>query len=125
MSITRVQGNSVNSTGTTTSQAVTLGAGVTQGNLLVAAVATGNNATTLTGPTGWTQGTINQPAGSTATIETSIWNLVVAAANAGHTSWTWTLSASHTVYICIEERNATLGCPSNPVDVSANGATVG
>src|SRR5260221_411994 len=125
MSITRVQGNSVNSTGTTPSQAVTLSSGVTQGNLLVCAVSCGNNATTLTGPTGWTQAIINQPAGTNATIETSIWYLVVTAGAAGQTSWTWTLSASHTMYLCIEEWSATLGWPVNPVDVSAKGDTVG
>src|SRR5216683_6678021 len=123
MSITRVQGNSVSSTGIVTSQAVTLGSGVTQGNLLIAAVATGNNATTLTGPSGWTQvpGALNQPAGSNATIETGFWFLVVDAGHAGGTSWTWTLSASHTAYICIEEWNATGGWPANPVDVVALG----
>src|SRR5216684_990447 len=125
MSITRVQGNQVNSTGIVTSQAGTLGSGVAQGNLLIASVATGNNATTITGPSGWTQVTINQPAGTNATIETSIWYLIVDSGHAGGTSWTWTLSASHTVYICIEEWNATGGWPANPVDVSANGDTVG
>ena len=125
MAITRVQGNSVNSAGLVTSQAITLGVGVTLGNLLVVSVATGNNGITLTGPAGWTQVTINQPNGALATIETSIWYLVVAAGQVGQTSWTWTLSAAHTVYICIEEWHASTSWPANPVDVSANGDTAG
>ena len=125
MSITRVQGNSVNSAGLVTSQAVTLGVGVTLGNLVVVSVACGDNATTITGPAGWTQATINQPNGALATIATSIWYLVVAAGQVGQTSWTWTLNNSHSMYLCIEEWNATNGWPASPVDVSANGDTAG
>lgn len=125
MSISRVQGNSVNSAGTVTSQAITLSTGITQGNFVVATVATGNNATTFTGPSGWTQVVINQPAGSSATIETSIWYLVVSAGQAGQTSWTWTLSASHTAYICIEEWSSTSGWLASPLDQTAQGDTSG
>lgn len=125
MTITRVQGNQVNSAGTGTSQAVTLGSGITQGNLVVAAVACGSNNTTITGPSGWTQGPFNQPAGSNATIETNIWYMVVSAGHAGETSWTWTFGASHTMYICIEEWSATNGWQASVVDKTANGDTVG
>lgn len=127
MSITRVQGNSINSSTAVTSQAVTLPSGVTAGNLVVASVACGSNNTTITGPSGWTQATINQPAGSSATIETSIWWAIVGAGGvtAGQTSWTWTFSAAHTVYICIEEWSSSYGWPSSPVDASANGDTAG
>jgi hypothetical protein len=125
MSITRIQGNQVNSSGSVTSKAVTLPSGIKKGNLVVAAVGCGNNATTITGPAGWTLVTINQPAGANATIEDSIWFLVVADAQVGQTSWTWTLSASHTMYIRIQESHSDNGWPVNPVDVFANGDTVG
>ena len=77
MSIARVQGNQVNSSSSVTSQTITLPSGITLGNLVVACVATGNNATTFTGPSGWTQAVVNMPAGDSATIETSIWYMVV------------------------------------------------
>lgn len=125
MSISRVQGNEVNSGGSVTSQAVTLSSGITQGNLAVASVACGSNVTTITGPSGWTQAVINQPAGSNATIETSIWSMVVPAGHAGETSWTWNFSASHSVYICIEEWNSTTGWMASPVDQTVQGDTSG
>jgi hypothetical protein len=125
MTITRVQGNSVNSSGSVSSQAVTLPSGVTLGNLIVASVATGSNNTTFTGPSGWTQAVINQPAGASATIETSIWYLVVAAGQVGQTSFTWTLSASHSAYICISEWSSTTGWQASPVDVAVVGDTAG
>jgi hypothetical protein len=125
MTITRVQGNEVNSSTATTSQAITLGSGITQGNLVVAAVASGGNTTTITGPSGWTQAVINQPAGSNATIEASIWYLVVGSGQAGQTSWTFTFSASHTVYLCISEWSATNGWQASPLDVTATGDTSG
>jgi hypothetical protein len=123
--ITRIQGNSVNSSGTGTSQSITLGSGILQGNLVVAAVACGSNNTTITGPSGWTQATINQPAGASATIETSIWYMVVPSGHAGETSWTWTFSASHSMYICIEEWSVNNGWQTSPVDKTANGDTSG
>jgi hypothetical protein len=125
MTITRVQGNQVNSAGTGTSQAVTLGSGITLGNLVVAAVACGSNNTTITGPSGWTQATINQPAGASATIETSIWYLIVDAGHAGQTSFTFSFSSSHSMYICISEWSATNGWQASPVDKTANGDTSG
>lgn len=125
MGITRVQGNSVNSGSLVTSQTVTLGGGIKKGNLVVASVAVGNNTTTISGPTGWTEVTYNQPNGSSATIATSIWYLVVSSSQAGQTSWTWSLNHAHSMYICISEWNATNGWPANPVDVSANGDTIG
>ena len=126
MTITRVQGNQVNSAGVVTSQAITLGSGVTLGNLLVVAVGDGSNVTSITPPDGsWTQVTINQPAGASATIEAAIFYLVVDSGHAGATSWTWTFSASHTAYLCMEEWSASTGWPANPVDVSANGDTIG
>lgn len=123
VNITRVQGNSVNSAAATTSQAVTLGAGITLGNLVVASVASGDNATSITGPSGWTQAVINQPNGASATIETSIWYLLVDAGHAGQTSFTWTFGASHTVYICIEEWNASRGWQTPVLDKTAQGNT--
>jgi hypothetical protein len=124
MTITRVQGHAVTSAAAT-SLAGTLTTGVTSGNLLVAAVSCGSNTTTFTGPTGWTQATINQPSGVSDTQETSIWWAIVGSGglSAGSTSWTWTLSASHNPYICIEEWNSTTGWVASPVDKTANGET--
>ena len=125
MAITRRQGNTAASSGSVTTQAVTLPSGVLQGNLLVCAVAIGNNATTITAPdASWTQSVLNQPAGSNATIEAGIWYLVVDAAHAGQTSWTWTGSVAHSMFLCISEWSATNGWPSNPLDVSASGDTI-
>jgi hypothetical protein len=91
---------------------------------VVATVACGGNDTTFSGPSGWTQATFNQPAGS-ATIETSIWYLIVDAGRAGQTSWTWTIGVSHSMYICIEEWTATNGWQVSVVDKTANGNTSG
>lgn len=125
MSITRIQGQATNPTGLSTSFTAGLSSGVQRGNLLVASVAVGNNATTITGPSGWTAGPLNQPNGSNATIETSLFYFVVGAGQVGQTSWTWTLSASHTCYINIEEWHSSNGWPSNPLDVTAQGDTAG
>jgi hypothetical protein len=122
MTITRVQGHATVSAAAT-SLAGTLPSGVTQGNLLVATVSSGNNTVTFTGPSLWTQATINQPSGGSATLDTSIWWTVVSAGQAGATSWTWTLSSSHNPYICIEEWHSTTGWLASPVDVTANGDT--
>lgn len=126
MTITRVQGNQANSpNSTSTSLAVTLSSGITQGNLVVAAVACGNNATSITGPSGWTQAVINQPAGANALIETSIWYMVVPAGHAGETSWTWTFGSAHSLFICIEEWSSTTGWMNSPVDQTVQGDTSG
>jgi hypothetical protein len=126
MSISLVQSNQANSpNSTSTTQAVTLGSGITQGNLVVAAVACGNNATTITGPSGWTQAIINQPAGASALIETSIWYMVVTGGHAGETSWTWTFASAHSLFVCIEEWSSTTGWMASPVDQTVQGDTAG
>lgn len=126
MSISLVQSNQSNSpNSTSTSLAVTLGSGITQGNLVVAAVACGNNATTITGPSGWTQSVINQPAGANALIEASLWYMVVPSGHAGETSWTWNFSAAHSLFICIEEWSSTTGWMASPVDQAVQGDTAG
>src|SRR5258707_12890458 len=50
---------------------------------------------------------IRRPPRSTLFPYTTLFRsyLIVDSGHAGGTSWTWTLSASHTVYICIEERS--------------------
>lgn len=125
MTISRVQGQATNPTGYNTRWTGSVANGVAQGNLVVAHVTVGNNATTITGPTGWSLATQNQPAGSNATIETSIWWTVVSASQAGQKQWVWTLNQSHTVYIEIVEFNSTNGWPTNPLDKVASGDTVG
>jgi hypothetical protein len=122
MAITRIQGNSVNSAGSVVSQVVTLPVGIANGNLIVVAVGVGINATTITPPdAAWKQATINLPAGASATIETALFYLVVNSAHTGQTTWTWNFSASHTVYICIEEWNTPYGWYDTPVDQIASG----
>ena len=126
MSISRVQGASAASSGSVTTQAVTLASGVTQGNLVVLALADGNNATAITAPDGsWIQAVFNQPAGSNATIEAGLWYLLVDASHAGQTTWTWTGAAAHSMFLCISEWSATNGWASSPVDVTAQGDTAG
>lgn len=124
MSITRVQGQATASSGTVTSLAGTVGSGVTLGNLLVAAVTTGNNANAVTAPSGWTQASFNQP-NSPANCETGLWYLVVDAGHAGLTSFTFTFNSSHNSYIIIEEWSATNGWVASPVDQTAVGNTAG
>ena len=125
MTVTRVQGNQASAGSNVTTLTVTLAAGITQGNLVAVAAATGNNTTTISGPSGWAQAVINQPAGASAAIETSIWWIVVSAAQAGQTSWIFTLSAAHSEFLCIEEWNASSGWPASPVDQTAQGDTAG
>jgi hypothetical protein len=124
MSITRVQGQATASASTTTSQAATVGSGVTLGNLLVAAVSTGAIGNSVTPPTGWTQAVFNQP-NSPANDETGLWYIVVAAGQAGSTSFTFTFGSAHNVYIIIEEWSATNGWNASPVDQTAVGNTAG
>jgi hypothetical protein len=127
ISPTPVQSNHANTSSAGTSFTITLPSGITLGNLIVITITVGSNTTTLTPPDGsWQMVPChNQPAGTNALVDASIWYLVVDSAHAGQTSWTWQLSASHTSYVCIEERNATNGWQVNPVDVSAMGDTVG
>lgn len=123
MAITRIQGQVTTSSGTTvTSLAATLAGAPTAGNLLLAAVMVANNATAITPPTGWTQAVINQP-GTGASIEVA-WFWRVAQAGDG-TSYTFTLSAAHTLVIALSEWHATNGWPASPLDQTAVGDTVG
>lgn len=124
--ITRVQSNMIASTGTVTSQAVTLGSGVTNGNLLVASVTSGSNATSVTPPTGWTQASFNQPGGA-ANCETGVWWAIVGSGGvtAGTTSFTFTFGAAHNVYIGIMEWKSATGWQASPVDGTATGNASG
>ncbi len=124
MTITRVQGNAVASSGAVTSQAGTLSTGVAQGNLLVAAVTTGAIGNAVTPPSGWAQAVFNQPS-SPANDESGLWYLVVDAGHAGGTSWTFSFGSSHNVYIIIEEWSSSTGWSASPVDQTAVGNTAG
>ena len=122
---TLVQSNQVNNSSAVSSQAITLSSGIKLNNLVVACVEVGSNVTTVTAPSGWTQAVINQPAGSNATIQTAIWYLVVGSAQAGQTSWTFNLSAAHTVGITISEWNSSTGwLLPGPLDQVARGDIV-
>ncbi len=103
---------------------ITLGSGAVRGNLLVACVAAASNTSAIAGPSGWTRAVFNQPAGTDATVEASIWWLVVSAAQAGQTSWTFTTSPSVAMAITISEWRSSTGWPDNPVDQVALGDVV-
>jgi len=117
-----VQSHATVASGTVTSLAGTLPSGVTAGNLLVAAVTSGGQGTAITPPSGWSQAAFNQP-NSPANCETGIWFIVVTAAMAGQTSWTFTQAAAHNFYIELEEWFSSSGWPTNPLDQSAIGDT--
>lgn len=123
MTITHVQSHGVTPTGAQTSLVGTLPSGVTLGNLLVAVVAVANNVTTITPPSGWTQAVINQPSGTSATIELAIFWKVVGSGDAGSTSFTFTLGTARNCVIGMQEWSATNGWSANPVDQTAQGDT--
>jgi len=124
MTITRVQQNTVASSGMVTSQAITLPIGVTQGNLLVVAIQTGIHPTlpTITPPdASWVQAALNIPVTNAADIQVGIYFLLVDGTHAGGNSWTWTLSALHSTLLAIQEWSAPLGWPASPLDKTAVG----
>lgn len=124
MSISLVQtSNNSTGTGTATSLTGTLPTGVKQGNLLVCTLSTGNNTQTFTGPAGWTSAVLNMPGGSNETVSSAIWYLVVDASHAGETSWTWTISATHSIALTLYEWSATNGWITSVVDKTAQGDT--
>ena len=124
MSISRVQGNTATA-GSVTSFAITLGAGVTLGNLVVVAIGVNKASDTITAPdSSWHQAAFNNPAGTNAP-EIAIWYMIVDASHAGGTSWTWTLGTANASRSCIEEWHATNGWPASPVDSTAVGDTSG
>ncbi len=80
MTITRVQQNTVASSGMVTSQAITLPIGVTQGNLLVVAIETGIHSVqpTITPPdASWVQAALNVPVTNAADIQVGLYFLLV------------------------------------------------
>ncbi len=124
MTITRVQQNTVASSGMVTSQAITLPIGVTQGNLLVVAIETGIHSVqpTITPPdASWVQAALNIPVTNAADIQTGLYFLLVDGIHAGGNSWTWTLSALHSTLLSIQEWSAPLGWPASPLDKTAVG----
>lgn len=124
VAVTSVQSNVVSPSGVATTMTITLTSGIIQGNLVVACVACGNNADTITPPdASWQQAVINQPSGSSATIEAAVFYLLVDGSHAGQTSWTFSFSASHTNYITIREWNSSTGWQARPVDQTAQGDT--
>src|SRR6266568_4769969 len=125
MAITRVQGLATSTGSNVTSFTSTITNGIKQGNLIIAAVATGNNTTNFTPPdTSWKLAAFNQPVGGSATIGTAIWYLVVDSQHAGLTTFTWRLSAAHSVFVCMEELSAAYGWYDVPLDMVAFGDTV-
>jgi hypothetical protein len=124
--INKVQSTMIASTGAVTSQVVTLGNGVGSGNLLIATISTGNNATSVTPPAGWSQAVFDQPGGS-ANCETGIWWAIVGSGgvSAGTNSFTFTFSAAHNIYIDLSEWNSNTGWQASPIDQTAKGNTAG
>jgi hypothetical protein len=127
VTFTKVQSNMLASSGATTSQAATLGVGVTSGNLLVAAVSTGANNTTVTPPTGWSLAVQNNPTSGTNNDNTGLWWAIVGSGGvtAGTTSFTFNFGSSHNVYIELMEVNSSTGWQASPVDVTAVGNVAG
>ena len=120
---TSVQANSIASSGSVTSLAVTLGSGITQGNLLAACFGFNSTATTITPPDGsWAQAGPTEAAGSTFPTG-SLWYLAVDAAHAGQTSFTWTISTAHAAMLTIREWNSSAGWASSPLDAAGGQTT--
>lgn len=111
--ISSVQSNTVDNPATA-NPAVTLPTGVTLGNLLIAILSV-NSAATVTPPAGWNLGVLSQPTGS-PNIEAVMFWKVVDAGEAGNTSWTFGLGASHASMVYISEMHNSLGWPVTPLD---------
>lgn len=113
MSITPVQSNGVGSLSTESSMTLTLPAGVTAGNLLVASVAVASSVT-ITPPAGWTALTsaAESAAGSPAMVQ---WFWMIPSTS-GATTFTFTFSAAHSATLGIMEWASSTGWPAAPFD---------
>ena len=103
-----------------TSETVTLGSGITAGNLLTVVVAYAANATvTITPPSGsWAQDAIIQ---STVYATGAIFRLNVGSAQAGQTSWAFTYSGTaHNGVLIAAEWHSTTGWLASPLDKTAS-----
>jgi hypothetical protein len=113
-SFTIVQHAAVAASGTVTSQAITVPAGVQQGNLLVINAGEGSNLGTISPPSGWSTAYnvlgAQQPAGSAEFYK------VVDSATAGQKSWTVTLSTAHSLTLSFMEINAAHGWQPTVLD---------
>jgi len=117
MSITRVQANQNTAASLVTTVTVTLASGVTLGNLIVVCMSWGIATESVTPPDGsWANGALLN--GATGIQSSSIYYLVVDAAHAGQTSWTWTVSTAAKIAITVVEWNSSNGW-SAPLDQSA------
>ena len=124
MAITPVQSVKGDSGGSLVStQSATFSSGVTQGNLLIAAFAVGNNTMTYTTPSGWSVADQNIPGGNNPTASTAIFYILVDATLAGTTTFSFDLSSAHSTVLQLTEWNATNGWQTNPLDVTAQGDT--
>src|SRR6266568_3190460 len=122
MAIFRVQGNAL--AGHAATSTITLPAGIRAGSLVVAGVSIGANATPITPPDGsWQRAAYLELAGGNS-AENAIYYLLVDAAHAGQTSWTWTIPVSHTLNLYISEWRSTAGWPASPVDQVAVSSAV-
>lgn len=119
MSISRVQ-SQVNHVTTSTSNSVTMSAGVTQGNLLIAGIATAAVGQTWTPPSGWTSvGNVSQ---GTA-IETAMYYIVVTAGLAGTTSFSFSYTVSSNSSLFVAEWSSTSGWQASPLDQSTTASS--
>jgi hypothetical protein len=96
---------------------VTLPAGITSGNLIVACIAAGNNTATIIPPdNSWCQAVLSQGG---AAEETGIWYLLADPVHAGQSTWTFTVSVPCPVYIIIREWQSANGWANPPLDMAA------
>src|SRR5712692_8887835 len=106
------------------SKTMTLGSGVTQGNLLIASVMYGGNTSYIYPPSSdWKLAVTDKPAGLNATITTSIYYAVVTPAMAVQTSWTFIIGASFTMAVVMSEFWSYTGWIPSPLDKTARGNT--
>jgi hypothetical protein len=116
VSVTIVQSNSVTASAAWTSKAITLASNPTLNNLLVVWFGEGSNLGTMGAPSGWSSAVTRLDA--TGTSGAGIFYAIVNSTIAAQTSWTFTLSASHSGALAIAEISAPSGWAATPLDVT-------
>jgi hypothetical protein len=123
MSITQAQTLAKTYSGSGTTGTATFGAGVTNGNLLVARVAIASGNQTYNTPTGWT---LAAQANTGTQCCTAIFFTIVGSGNSfgGTTAFAFSWGATHSFGIEIEEWNSSTGWQASPLDkvASVNGS---
>lgn len=118
-----VQHKATAASGTVTSLAATLPTGVKQGDLLIASVGEGSNLGAIGAPSGWS--TAYNTLGSGQPVGSAEFYDVVTSAQAGQTSWNFTLSAAHSLVVNLMEVSASNGWQSTVLDKAASNDQTG